>query len=76
MMEFRSLADRLPRLSAFERFDEGTQLRIDENVRLEQMVNQLYIARPAMRVNGETVLIRRERRQYLLLTRPRMIVQL
>jgi hypothetical protein len=26
----------------------------------------LYIARPAMRVNGETLAIRRERRQYVL----------
>jgi len=75
-MEFRSLAEHPPRLSAFERFDEETRLRIDENVQLGQMVNQLYIARPAVRVNGETLLIRRERRQNLLLTRPRMIVRL
>jgi hypothetical protein len=44
-----SPGNELPRLSAFKRFDEGTQLRIDKNVRLEQKVNQLYIARPAMR---------------------------
>jgi hypothetical protein len=57
-------------LTVFVQFGSVKRGFFFNNVRLEQMANQLYIARPTMRVNGENLRIRRERRQYLLYSPP------